>query len=176
MASKSQSKTNQNPTREWFFLFLDHLLILQAKAKAVHFSSEHWGEGYHGVRVPEWTPSARVRTVRLFTSNDSRLSTSYDSSRRMRLSLNGVKIPVQNKPKPNTWAVFSFFGSPLLILQAKAKAVRDERTVIRDEHGQDWIGLDQDWSQFWPDRTWSDCIFFKLADQDWIRLRKFLLF
>jgi len=28
---------------------------------------------------------------------------------------------------------------------------------------QDWIGPDQDWSQFWP-------------DQDWIGLRKFLLF
>jgi len=43
--------------------------------------------------------------------------------------------------------------------------------------GQDWIGLDQDWSQFLPDRTGSDCIFFsKLADQDWIGLRKFLLF
>jgi len=26
---------------------------------------------------------------------------------------------------------------------------------------QDWMGLDQDWSQFWP-------------DQDWIGLRKFL--
>jgi len=35
--------------------------------------------------------------------------------------------------------------------------------TTRDEHGQDWIGLDQDWSQFWP-------------DQDWIGLRKFLMF
>ena len=44
----------------------------------------------------------------------------------------------------------------------------------RDEHGS---GLDQDWSQFWPDQDWIGFQFFwKLADQDWIGLRKFLLF
>jgi len=42
---------------------------------------------------------------------------------------------------------------------------------------QDWIGLDQDWSQFWPDQDWIGLQFFsKLADQHWIGLRKFLLF
>ena len=38
--------------------------------------------------------------------------------------------------------------------------------ATRDEHGS---GLK-------PILAGSDCIFFKLADQDWIRLRKFLLF
>jgi len=42
---------------------------------------------------------------------------------------------------------------------------------------QDWIGLDQDWSQFWQDQDWIGLRFvWKLADQDWIGLRKFLLF
>jgi len=46
-----------------------------------------------------------------------------------------------------------------------------------DEHGQDWIGLDQDWRQFWPDQDGIGLQFFwKLADQDRIGLRKFLLF
>jgi len=44
----------------------------------------------------------------------------------------------------------------------------------RDEHGS---RLDQDWSQFWPDQDWIGLQFiWKLADQDWIRLRKFLFF
>jgi len=30
----------------------------------------------------------------------------------------------------------------------------------RDEHGQDWIGLDQDWSQFWPNQDWIGLHFF----------------
>ena len=42
---------------------------------------------------------------------------------------------------------------------------------------QDWIGLDQDWSQFWPDQDWIGLQFFsKLVDQDWIGLRKFCMF
>jgi len=41
---------------------------------------------------------------------------------------------------------------------------------------QDWIGLDQDWSQFWPDQEWIGLQFFsKLEDQVWIGLRKFML-
>jgi len=41
---------------------------------------------------------------------------------------------------------------------------------------QDWIGLDQDWSQFWPDQDWIRLQFFsKLADQDRIGLRKFIV-
>jgi len=41
---------------------------------------------------------------------------------------------------------------------------------------QDWIGLDQDWSQFWPDQDYIGLqLFWKLADQDRIGLRKFLL-
>jgi len=44
----------------------------------------------------------------------------------------------------------------------------------RDEHGS---GLDQDWSQFWPDQDWNGLQFFwKLADQDWIGLSKFCCF
>ena len=40
---------------------------------------------------------------------------------------------------------------------------------------QDLIGLDQDWSQFWPD--WIGLQFFwKLADEDWVGLRNILLF
>jgi len=47
----------------------------------------------------------------------------------------------------------------------------------RDEHGQDWIGLEQDWSQFWRDQDWIGLqLFWKLADQDWIGLRKFCCF
>jgi len=42
---------------------------------------------------------------------------------------------------------------------------------------QDWIGLDQDWSQFWPDRTGSDYNFFEIwqirTESDW---ENFLLF
>jgi len=42
---------------------------------------------------------------------------------------------------------------------------------------QDWIGLAQDCSLFWPDQDWIGLQFFsKLADQDWIGLRNFLLF
>ena len=42
---------------------------------------------------------------------------------------------------------------------------------------QDWIWLDQNWSQFWPDQDWIGLQFFwKFANQDWIVLRKFLLF
>jgi len=33
--------------------------------------------------------------------------------------------------------------------------------VGRDEHGQDWIGLDQNWSQFWPDQDWIGLHFFE---------------
>jgi len=45
---------------------------------------------------------------------------------------------------------------------------------IRDEHGS---GLDQDWSQFWPNQDWIGLQFFwKLAYQKWIGLRKFLMF
>ena len=48
---------------------------------------------------------------------------------------------------------------------------------IRDQHGQDWIGLNQEWCQFWQDKDWFGLQFFwKLADQDWIGLRKFMLF
>jgi len=44
--------------------------------------------------------------------------------------------------------------------------------LCRDEHGQDWI-----MAYFGQIRTGSDCNFFsKLADQDWIGLRKFLMF
>ena len=50
-------------------------------------------------------------------------------------------------------------------------------TVAEMSPDQDWIGLDQDWSQFWPDQDWIGLQFFwKLADQDRIGLRKFLLF
>jgi len=43
-----------------------------------------------------------------------------------------------------------------------------------DEHGS---GLDQDWSQFWPDQDWIGLQFFpKLADQDWIGLGIFFCF
>ena len=42
---------------------------------------------------------------------------------------------------------------------------------------QDWIGLNQDWSQFLPDQDWIGLqLFSKLVDQDWIGLRKFLFF
>jgi len=42
---------------------------------------------------------------------------------------------------------------------------------VRDEHGS---GLDQDWSQFWPDQDWIGLEYFwKLAEQDWIGPRKF---
>jgi len=42
---------------------------------------------------------------------------------------------------------------------------------------QDWIGLDQDWSQFWPDQDWIGLQFFgKLADQDWIDWENFCCF
>jgi len=42
---------------------------------------------------------------------------------------------------------------------------------------QDCIGLDQDWSQFWPDQGWIGLQFFwKLAVQDWIGLRNFCCF
>jgi len=41
---------------------------------------------------------------------------------------------------------------------------------------QDWIGLDQEWSQFWPDQDWIGLQFFsKMEEQNWIGLRKFLL-
>jgi len=37
---------------------------------------------------------------------------------------------------------------------------------IWDEHGSGWIGLDQDWSQFWLDQDWIGLQFFwKLAGQ-----------
>jgi len=32
--------------------------------------------------------------------------------------------------------------------------------ITRDEHGQDWIGLDQDRSLFWPDQDWIGLQFF----------------
>jgi len=42
---------------------------------------------------------------------------------------------------------------------------------------QDWMGLDQDWSQIWPDQDWIGLqLLCKLADLDWIGLRNFLLF
>jgi len=42
---------------------------------------------------------------------------------------------------------------------------------------QVWIGVDQDWNLFWPDQNCIGLQFFwKLAGQDWIGLRKFLLF
>jgi len=42
---------------------------------------------------------------------------------------------------------------------------------------QDWIGLGQDLSQFWPGQDWIGLQFFsELADQDWIGLRKNFLF
>jgi len=42
---------------------------------------------------------------------------------------------------------------------------------------QDRIGLDQDWSQFWPHQDWIGLQFvWKLADQDWIGLRNYFLF
>jgi len=48
------------------------------------------------------------------------------------------------------------------------------RTPIRDEHGS---GLDQDESHFWPDQDWIGLQFlWKLADQNWIGLSKFLCF
>jgi len=38
------------------------------------------------------------------------------------------------------------------------------------------MSTDQDWSQFWPDQDWMGLqLFWKLVDQDCIRLRKFLL-
>jgi len=56
---------------------------------------------------------------------------------------------------------------------AKCKTNRQQRRA-RIRTGSDWIRTE---AKFWGTRTWSDCNFFwKLADQDWIGLRKFLLF
>jgi len=52
--------------------------------------------------------------------------------------------------------------------------IRSDLNPAEMSTDQDWIGLDQNWSQFWPDQ---DCIglqfFWKLVDQDWIGRRKY---
>jgi len=43
----------------------------------------------------------------------------------------------------------------------------------RDEHGQDWIGLYQDWSQFWPDHGLDrTAIFLKIGGSGLDRTEK----
>jgi len=49
-------------------------------------------------------------------------------------------------------------GYPILILSMLTSAVS-----ARNEHGQDWIWLDQDWSRFWSDHA-GFCVF--LSDPD----------
>jgi len=49
--------------------------------------------------------------------------------------------------------------------------------VLTEQQRWARISTGSDWSQFWPDQDWIGLQFFsKLADQGWIRLRKFLLF
>jgi len=76
----------------------------------------------------------------------------------------------------NIWSNSVFIRKKILLLSILPKMSSE----------QDWIELDQDWSQFWPDQDWSQFwpdqdwiglqFFFNLADQDWIGLRKYFLF
>jgi len=66
------------------------------------------------------------------------------------------------------WIGFNFFGSGLdsdWKISQFAHLCQVSETIT----DLDWIGLDQDWSQFCPDQDWIGLQFFsKLAKQDWI--------
>jgi len=60
-------------------------------------------------------------------------------------------------------------------MQAKKRIWKREGT--RDEHGQDWIGLDQDCSQFWPDQELDrTAIFLKIVGSGLDRTEKICCF
>jgi len=65
----------------------------------------------------------------------------------------------------------NIFGFSRICTKYKACTSR----LMSTDHAS--IGLDQDWSQFWPDQDWIGLQFFwNLADQDGIGLRKFSCF
>jgi len=115
-------------------------------------------------------------------------------------SLNNIKIQVQiqsrklTKYRFLTTKIMQFFSNPVLILnlrsylqsgsnpnstkfiivriQSNPSPVQCSSLMSTDRTGSDWIETEANFGRI---RTGSDCIFFKLADQDWIGLRKILL-
>jgi len=76
---------------------------------------------------------------------------------------------------PEFWGIFPGFSPNKTFGAGLAPPAPPPPTPLaRDEHRS---GLDQDWSQFWPDQDWIRLQFFwKLADLDWVGLRKSSLF
>ena len=111
--------------------------------------------GDHGIlcppRLKKWGDTSTVSPTKLRPWNYP--SVEIDTSFFSILTVLGRQLPPVSAPSPPAKAIF-----PTLFQNRWTKRRYKIWPQTRDEHGS---GLDQDWSQFWPNQDWIGLQFFQ---------------